>query len=109
MYGSVYLGLGLNSFDTELSGVEGLVQRLCHLFGAPSLGGQVHSCFHVSQKFPRQGKEGLSSLNVERLNAALLANSDQVVGSLEFSLFYLVEPCLAVLLQYTSLINHSPS
>ena len=46
MYGRVYLGLGFNSFDAELSGVEGLVQGLCHLLGAPSLNGQVHAWFH---------------------------------------------------------------
>ena len=46
MYGCVDLGFGFNSFDAELSGVEGLVQGFCDLLSTPSLDGLVQNWFH---------------------------------------------------------------
>lgn len=45
MYGSIELGTGLTSFEAELSGAEGLVHGLCHLFSIPGLEGQTQEWF----------------------------------------------------------------
>ena len=45
-HGYVFLGEGVNSFEAELAGAEGLVQSLLHILGAPGTCGDAALCIH---------------------------------------------------------------